>query len=84
MDVYLIVIFVCRTFDLDAFKRSYSNEDTLTKAIPFLWTNFDAEHYSIWFAEYKYPQELTLVFMSCNLINGKDRLTIYRCKLIYL
>jgi len=58
------------TFDLDAFKRSYSNEDTLTKAIPFLWANFDAEHYSIWFAEYKYPQELTLVFMSCNLING--------------
>jgi len=58
------------TFDMDAFKRSYSNEDTLTKAIPFLWQNFDPEHYSIWFCEYKYPQELTLVFMSCNLING--------------
>jgi elongation factor 1-gamma len=58
------------TFDLDAFKRVYSNEDTLTKAIPHFWQNFDPQQYSIWFSEYKYPEELTLIFMSCNLING--------------
>lgn len=58
------------TFVMDSFKRCYSNENTLTKAIPHFWENFDAEHYSIWKAEYKYPEELTLSFMSCNLISG--------------
>jgi elongation factor 1-gamma len=58
------------TFNMDNFKRVYSNEDTATKAIPFFWDNFDAENYSIWKGEYKYPEELTLAFMSCNLISG--------------
>jgi len=58
------------TFNMDEFKRVYSNEDTATKAIPYFWQNFDKENYSIWYGEYKYPQELTLTFMSCNLITG--------------
>jgi len=58
------------TMNMDEFKRVYSNEDTATKAIPYFWQNFDKEHYSIWHCEYKYPEELTLVFMSCNLITG--------------
>lgn len=58
------------TFEMDAFKRVYSNEDTATKAIPYFWEHFDPENYSIWFAEYKYPEDLTLTFMSCNLISG--------------
>lgn len=59
-----------RTFVMDNFKRVYSNEDTATKAIPFLWENFDHDNYSIWYGEYKFPKELTLTFMSCNLISG--------------
>ena len=58
------------TFNLDNFKRVYSNEDTATKAIPFFWENFDKQNYSIWKCEYKYPEELGLIFMSCNLIGG--------------
>lgn len=58
------------TFVMDNFKRVYSNEDTATKAIPYFWENFDPANYSIWYAEYKYPEELTLTFMSCNLIGG--------------
>lgn len=58
------------TFNMDEFKRVYSNEDTATKAIPYFWEHFDKENYSIWHCEYKYPEELTLVFMSCNLITG--------------
>uniref|UniRef100_A0A8R1XZ35 eEF-1B gamma n=1 Tax=Onchocerca volvulus TaxID=6282 RepID=A0A8R1XZ35_ONCVO len=58
------------SFVMDSFKRVYSNEDTATKAIPYFWENFDSENYSIWFAEYKYPEDLTLTFMSCNLISG--------------
>uniref|UniRef100_A0A915DGP7 EF-1-gamma C-terminal domain-containing protein n=1 Tax=Ditylenchus dipsaci TaxID=166011 RepID=A0A915DGP7_9BILA len=58
------------TFDMDAFKRVYSNEDTEAMAIPHFWNNFDPEHYSIWHCEYKFPEELKLTFMSCNLISG--------------
>jgi len=58
------------TFNMDEFKRVYSNEDTVTKAIPYFWEHFDKENYSVWYCEYKFPQELTLVFMSCNLIAG--------------
>jgi elongation factor 1-gamma len=57
-------------FNMDAFKRVYSNEDTLTKALPYFWENFEPENYSIWYGEYKFPEELTLSFMSCNLISG--------------
>ncbi|PWS23265.1 hypothetical protein DKP78_13990, partial [Enterococcus faecium] len=57
-------------FVLDEFKRKYSNEDTLTVAIPHFWEHFDREGYSIWYAEYRFPTELTQSFMSCNLITG--------------
>lgn len=35
------------SFTLDGFKRVYSNEDTLSKAIPYFWENFDPEHYRL-------------------------------------
>ncbi|CAH0400289.1 unnamed protein product [Chilo suppressalis] len=57
------------TFNMDDFKRFYSNEEE-AKSIPYFWEKFDPEHYSIWYAEYKYPEELAKVFMSCNLITG--------------
>ncbi|KDR22664.1 Elongation factor 1-gamma, partial [Zootermopsis nevadensis] len=57
------------SFNMDDFKRCYSNEDE-TKSIPYFWEKFDPENYSIWFGEYKYNDELQKVFMSCNLITG--------------
>ena len=61
---------LCSSFVLDAFKRSYSNEDTATAAIPFFWDNFDKEGWSLWKCTYKYPEELKLVFMTSNLVSG--------------
>ncbi|XP_065185449.1 elongation factor 1-gamma-like [Sycon ciliatum] len=58
------------SWDFDAFKRCYSNEDTITKAVPHFWENFDAENYSIWFSTYKYNDELAQIFMTSNLVNG--------------
>ncbi len=55
---------------MDDFKRSYSNEDTATKAIPFFWEHFDPEGYSIWRADYKYKEELKMIFMCSNLVSG--------------
>lgn len=57
------------TFAMDDFKRVYSNNSEST-SIPYFWEKFDPENYSIWFGEYKYNNELTKVFMSCNLISG--------------
>lgn len=68
---YRIYFFVnYSTWNMDDFKRCYSNEDE-AKSIPYFWEKFDPENYSIWFAEYKYPEELAKVFMSCNLITGE-------------
>lgn len=57
------------TFVLDDWKRKYSNEDTPV-AMKWFWENYKPEEYSLWKAEYKYNDELTLVFMSSNLIGG--------------
>jgi len=57
-------------FILDEFKRVYSNEDIKTQAIPYFWNNFDANNFSIWLCEYKYPEDLGLMFQSENLITG--------------
>lgn len=57
-------------WNMDEFKRVYSNEDTATKAIPYFWQHFEKEFYSIWYCEYKYSSELTQTFMSSNLIGG--------------
>merc|ERR1712080_757442 len=43
------------TFDLEEWKRFYPNND---------------EDYSIWRSDYKFNNELTMVFMSCNLVGG--------------
>jgi elongation factor 1-gamma len=58
------------TLNMDEWKKTYSNNDTLTVALPYFWENFDKENFSIWFCEYKYPEDLKLTFMSCNLISG--------------
>jgi elongation factor 1-gamma len=60
------------TWNMDEFKRTYSNMDTEKVALPYFFTNLapNKEMYSVWYCEYKYPQELGLVFMTSNLIGG--------------
>ncbi|CAI4045163.1 hypothetical protein N7582_003453 [Saccharomyces uvarum] len=58
------------TFVLDDWKRKYSNEDTRPVALPWFWEHYNPEEYSIWKVGYKYNDELTLTFMSNNLVAG--------------
>ncbi|CCK73569.1 elongation factor 1-gamma NDAI_0G05860 [Naumovozyma dairenensis CBS 421] len=58
------------TFILDEWKRQYSNEDTRPVALPWFWKHYNPEEYSLWKVDYKYNDELTLTFMSNNLIGG--------------
>ncbi|KAJ3411547.1 Elongation factor 1-gamma [Chytridiales sp. JEL 0842] len=58
------------TMNMDEWKRTYSNNDTRPVAIDWFWKNYDPAGYSIWRIDYKYNSELTMVFMSSNLVGG--------------
>jgi elongation factor 1-gamma len=57
------------TFVLDDWKRFYSNNDTPV-AMKWFWENCNFEEYSVWKVDYKYNDELTMTFMSNNLVGG--------------
>jgi elongation factor 1-gamma len=57
-------------FNLEAWKRFYSNNPARPTAIDYFWANYEPENYSAWRVAYKYPEELRQVFMTCNLIGG--------------
>lgn len=57
------------SFPLDEWKRKYSNTDT-PEALAWFWENVPFNEYSLWKVDYKYNDELTLTFMSNNLIGG--------------
>ena len=56
------------TLVLDDWKRKYSNEETREVALPWFWENYKPEEYSLWKVDYKYNDELTMTFMTSNLI----------------
>jgi len=58
------------SFVLDEWKRTYSNNDTITVANPWFWEHLDKEGWSVWFADYKYNDELEKAFMTSNLLGG--------------
>jgi elongation factor 1-gamma len=59
-------------FNLEDWKRAYSNMDTRGAggSLEWFYGKFDKEGFSIWRVDFKYPEELTLVFMSSNQITG--------------
>ncbi|KIM24549.1 hypothetical protein M408DRAFT_75828 [Serendipita vermifera MAFF 305830] len=59
-------------FNLEDWKRAYSNMDTRGSggALEWFYEKFDPEGFSVWRVDFKYPEELTQVFMSSNQIGG--------------
>jgi elongation factor 1-gamma len=57
-------------FDMDAFKICYSHEDTRSVALPYFYEKWDKPNWTLWFAEYKYPEDLQRLFMVSNLLGG--------------
>jgi len=57
-------------YDMDAWKRCYSNNDTIPVAMDYFWENLDKENYSVWLGKYKYGDEIPQPFMASNLIRG--------------
>lgn len=57
--------------NLRDWKVMYSNEDTRPTALPWFWKEFyNPDEWSLWKVDYKYNDELTLTFMSNNLVGG--------------
>ncbi len=63
------------TLVLDDWKRKYSNEETREVALPWFWENYKPDEYSLWRVDYKYNNELSMTFMSANLI-GKPHFSL--------
>ncbi|PVF99601.1 eEF1-gamma domain-containing protein [Serendipita vermifera] len=59
-------------FNLEDWKRAYSNMDTRGAggSLEWFYDKFDPEGFSVWRVDFKYPEELTQVFMSSNQIGG--------------
>jgi len=60
------------TLNLEDWKRAYSNLDTRGPggSLEWFYEKYDPEGFSLWRVSYKYPEDLTQVFMSSNLIGG--------------
>jgi len=66
------------TFALDDWKRKYSNsKDVRVDALPWFWENMNFGEYSIFRVDYKYNDELTVSFMSSNLVGKSFPTAIY-------
>ncbi|KAF5659953.1 elongation factor 1-gamma [Fusarium heterosporum] len=77
------------SFPLDEWKRQYSNIKDHDEAMKYFWENLNFEEWSLWKVDYKYNDELTLTFMSNNLIGGFNnrlegsRKYIFGCAAVY-
>ncbi|EJT47507.1 hypothetical protein A1Q1_03619 [Trichosporon asahii var. asahii CBS 2479] len=59
-------------FNLEEFKRQYSNLDTRGAggSLEWFYNNFDKEGFSVWRIDFLYNEDLTMTFMSANQIGG--------------
>ena len=56
--------------DMDAWKRCYSNNDTIPTAMNYFWEHLDSENYSVYFGKYKYGDEIAMPSTAIKLIRG--------------
>jgi len=57
-------------FSMDTWKKTYSNCAEYSDAMNEFYEKFDAEGWSLFRGDYKYNDELKVLFMSSNLIGG--------------
>jgi len=58
------------SWDMDEWKRTYSNKDTATEALPYFWEKLDTKNYSVWQCEYTEDLSDMMSFQVCNLVSG--------------
>lgn len=63
------------SFNMDAWKKTYSNATTLKEAMNTFWTLYDPEGWSLWTQTYNYQEENKRVFMTSNAVGGFQQRT---------
>jgi len=56
--------------DMDAWKRTFSNEKDDDKILEYFYKHFPSDNYSVWQGNYKYANELSMSFMASNMVGG--------------
>lgn len=62
-------------FNMDAWKKTYSNAKTYESAMSYFWENFDAAGWSLWYQNYNFNEENKRAFMTCNAVGGFQQRT---------
>jgi len=57
-------------FNMDAWKKQYSNAASYEAAMEYFWTKFDSAGYSLWSQVYNFNEENKRVFMTSNAVGG--------------
>lgn len=58
------------SFNMDTWKKTYSNCSTYEEGMNYFWSTFDNDGWSIFRGDYKYNDENKVLFMTSNLIAG--------------
>jgi len=59
-----------KKYDLDGWKRLYSNTDDTNTILDQFWADYDPEEWSIWMVDYKNNADYEKKLMASNLIGG--------------
>lgn len=62
-------------FNMDAWKKTYSNCKTYEAAMANFWENFDAQGWSLWHQCYNFNEENKRAFMTSNAVGGFQQRT---------
>jgi elongation factor 1-gamma len=57
-------------FNMDAWKKTYSNCKSYDTALATFWETFDSDGWSLWYQNYNYNDENKRAFMTCNAVGG--------------
>jgi elongation factor 1-gamma len=63
------------SFNMDVWKKTYSNAPTYEKAMEDFWNMYDPEGWSLWLQDYNYNDENKKVFMTSNAVGGFQQRT---------
>lgn len=62
-------------FNMDAWKKQYSNAATYEAAMNYFWDNFDKDGWALWHQNYNYNEDNKKIFMTCNAVGGFQQRT---------
>jgi len=57
-------------FSMNDWKVCYSNEEYRSVSLPYFYEHYEPKGWTLWFADYKYPEDLQKLFMVNNLLGG--------------